>query len=125
MIDSFTSWAVILSQISPSRLFGFIFSLGAVCFRANEITKAITCFEYSLHMRKLLYGKDAAHLKIVQSLVYLGTAWAEYENFHRFVLTNFDFRIFTVDYNVVTPVSVMAQTQLSERKIFGSIVEPV
>ena len=60
-----------------------VYRLGSICFRSNEITKAITCFEYSLHMRNLLYGKDGIHLKIVQSLVYLGSAWAEYGNYHR------------------------------------------
>ena len=49
------------------------------------MTKAITCFEYSLHMRKTLYGREEAHPKILQSLVYLGAAWAEYGNLHRLV----------------------------------------
>ncbi|CAK8685015.1 unnamed protein product [Clavelina lepadiformis] len=57
--------------------------LGAMCLQANEYSKAITCFEYSLHMRRLLYGKDASHENILTSLVYLGTAWAQYANNHR------------------------------------------
>ncbi|XP_039255043.2 uncharacterized protein LOC120331929 [Styela clava] len=60
--------------------------LGEICLKANQWGKAITCFEYSLHMRKLMFGEDTIHEKTLQSLVYLGTAWAEYENIHRSII---------------------------------------
>ena len=82
-IDFVPTWTCFIYPFSNHR-FCLFYRLGAICFRANEITKAITCFEYSLHVRKLLYGKDGVHLKIVQSLVYLGSAWAEYGYYHRY-----------------------------------------
>lgn len=64
----------------------YFLRVGTICLRIKEANKAIACFEHSLHMRRLMYGENTNHEKVLLSLTYLGVAWSEYDNIHRLEL---------------------------------------